>query len=208
MGADARLFEGLKREGLEFVPIDFIPALSGETLRDYALRLAAVIDRSQPFVVGGVSLGGLMAGEIATALGAEKLILISSLKHSGEMPPHFKLARWVPVNKLISGKWWREHGPRDNRRGLADWQKKILEDIRHDADPDFITWAMDAVLRWRKARRDVHPHLLHLHGTRDLMFPGIFLGPRIRFATGRHVMVVTHAGEIVREIRRFLEAGE
>ncbi len=208
MGADARLFEGLRMEGLDFVALDFIPAQTGESLRDYALRLGQTIDRSRPFIVGGVSLGGIMAGEIATAMGAEKLWLISSVKHSGEMPPHFKLARWIPVYKLFSGKWLREHGPRDNRRGLADWQRKILDDIRHDADPDFITWAVDAVVHWRKAGRDVHPQVLHVHGTRDLMFPGLFLGARIRIATGRHVMVVTHAREILEVSRQFLGLGE
>jgi hypothetical protein len=207
MGADGRLFEGLRRAGLDFEVLEFIPALAGETLRAYALRLGGAIDRSRPFIVGGVSLGGIMAGEIATAMGAEKLWLISSLKHSGEMPPHFKLARYFPVYKLISGKWWREHGPRDSRRGLEAWQIKILEDIRHDADPDFITWAMDAVLQWRRSRRDVHAQVLRVHGTRDLMFPGMFLGERVRIRKGRHVMVVRQAEEILAVSREFLGLG-
>lgn len=205
MGADGRLFEGLAREGLKFTVLEFIPAMPGETLREYALRLGAMIDHAEPFIVGGVSLGGIMAGEIAIAMGAEKLLLISSVKHSGEMPPHFKLARWIPVYKIFSGEWLKRHGPRDSRRGLAPWQTKILEDIRTDADDAFITWAVDAVIKWRKSRHLTHPQLLHIHGTRDLMFPGIFLGKRSKIAGGRHVMVVTHAAEILKIARPFLE---
>jgi surfactin synthase thioesterase subunit len=65
MGADARLFEGLRREGLEFEVLEFIPPVKGESLREYALRMGERIDTTKPYVLGGQSLGGTMATEIA-----------------------------------------------------------------------------------------------------------------------------------------------
>ena len=68
MGADARLFEGLRREGLEFEVLEFIPPVKGESLREYALRMGERIDTTKPYVLGGQSLGGTMATEIASVL--------------------------------------------------------------------------------------------------------------------------------------------
>ncbi len=206
MGADARLFEGLQREGLAFQALDFIPAIPGESLKEYALRLGEGIDRSRPWIVGGVSLGGIMAGEIALAAGAESLVLISSVKNSTELPFYFKLAKWVPVYKLFSGGFLKRHGPKASHRGLQAWQIKILRDLRTDADDAFISWAIDAIVRWR--RRGQPAQTLHIHGTQDFMFPSLFLGERVVVPGGRHVMVVTHAREIAAEVKRFLDVAK
>jgi pimeloyl-ACP methyl ester carboxylesterase len=203
-GADGRLFEGLRRKGLDFEVLEFIPALPKETLRAYSLRLAEGIDRSQPFMIGGVSLGGVMAVEIAHAIENKGLILISSVKNSKEFPLYFRLGRWIPMHLLVSGGFMRRHGPRASLKGMAPWQAKILRDLRTDADEDFVAWAVNALIHWR--RRELPAKVLHIHGTRDFMLPGIFLANRVRIRGGRHVMVVTHAPEIVREIQQFIQA--
>lgn len=202
MGADHRLFEGLHRAGLSFEALDFIPAVKGETLPEYARRMAALVDTSQPFLLGGVSLGGIIAGEMAMALGAEELVLISSVKDSGELPPYFRLAKWLPVHRLFSGGFLKKNSPKAGRRKLAPWQAKILRDLRVDADDAFIEWAVDAVVCWR--RRTQPRRVLHIHGTRDLMFPGVFLRDRIKVPGGRHVMVVTHGDLLAGEIRKWM----
>lgn len=204
MGADARLFEGLLREGLDFEVLEFIPPLSRETLPDYAQRLARSIDVHQPFIIGGVSLGGVMATEIAHAHAAQGLLLISSVKHAGEFPLYFRLGRYLPLHRLFSGGFLRRHGPRASRKHLPDWQQVILRDLRRDADDAFIEWAIHAVIHWRG--RHLHPNCLHIHGTRDFMLPGLFLGRRVSVPGGRHVMVVTHARQIVSIIHRWLKS--
>jgi pimeloyl-ACP methyl ester carboxylesterase len=216
MGADGRLFEGLKREGLEFEVIEFIPPIKGESLREYALRLAEKIDTSKPFVLGGQSLGGVMATEIAQVLKPEKLILISSVKHSREFPFYYKLGRYLPVHRLFSGRWFVQHGPRARVRHLPEWQRDILKGMRRDANAEFVEWAVNAVVNWRSVGASKRLALesgclkvgnidcLHIHGTRDLVLPGVFVRGRIKVRHGQHVMVLTHAKEIVAEILRFL----
>jgi hypothetical protein len=203
MGADARLFEGLRREGLEFEVLEFTPPIAGESLRDYALRMGERIDTSQPYVLGGQSLGGTMATEIASVLHPEKLILISSLKNSREFPPYFKLGRYLPLHRLGSGKFWRENGPRAGLKRIPEWQAKILKDMRNEASDDFVEWAVNAVVNWKSDY--VHPNCLHIHGTRDFLLPGAFVRGRVAVRGGRHIMVLTHAREVVAEIRKFLE---
>jgi pimeloyl-ACP methyl ester carboxylesterase len=204
LGADGRLFEGLRRAGLEFEVIEFVTPLQDESFEAYALRLAAAIDQTQPFVLGGMSLGGMLATEIAFALKLEKLILISTCKSSREFPPYFKVFRYLPVHKLISGKQLKRHAPRSDRSSMAPWQNDILEQMRIDSDPILVKWAVSRVIHWRS--KPLPKNLLHLHGTEDKLFPLRFVGEAVHVQGGSHVMVMDRAAEVVAEIQRFLEA--
>lgn len=202
LGADGRLFEALKRKGLPFKVLEFITPRQSETLSEYALRLGEGIDRSRPFIVGGVSLGGILAMEVDRHYGAQKVLLISSVKHSGEFPFYFKFFRYIPVHRLFSGQFLKTYAPRENRRRMPQWKADILEQMRQDADPVFVKWAVDAVVRWRFRERP--QHVVHIHGTRDLMFPGLLLGPRVKIKKGGHVMVLTREEEVIEVIQRHI----
>ena len=67
IGADYRLFTHIRLpEGFETCYVHWIPPEKDETLPVYARRLAEQIDTSEPFVLIGFSLGGIMAVEIAS----------------------------------------------------------------------------------------------------------------------------------------------
>ena len=57
LGADQRVFKYLKLD-CEFIPIDWITPLKRESIENYALRLAQVIDTNEAFGILGVSFGG------------------------------------------------------------------------------------------------------------------------------------------------------
>ncbi|HHG84107.1 MAG TPA: alpha/beta hydrolase [Bacteroidetes bacterium] len=202
LGSDRRIFTGLKRQGLEFEVIEFIPPLPGEKLREYAIRLAAPIDVNQPFIIGGVSLGGIMSVEIARHFQPEKVILISSVKTAREVPFYFKLLRYLPLHRPMSGNFFKYYVPRDKRKGMADWHNEIVDQMRKDADPDFVKWAIHAVVHWRN--QQVPENLIHIHGTHDVMFPAIFLGPRTTIQNGRHIMVLSNAELVMAELEKHL----
>ncbi|MEM7036218.1 MAG: alpha/beta hydrolase [Bacteroidota bacterium] len=202
LGADRRLFMELRNEGLHFEVLEFIPHLKGESLRDYAHRLAAGIDASQPHILGGVSLGGMMATEIARITQPEKLILISTVKNSREFPFYLKTFRYLPLYRLVSGRFLVRHAPRERRKNLLPAHADALDGMREDADPEFVKWAIGAVLNWRRGGQP--EHAVHIHGTKDRLFPGWHMGERVRIKGGSHVMVLTHAAEIVAKIRAHL----
>ena len=143
-----------------------------------------------------------MAVEIAKVKPPLKLILISTVKSSWEFPFYFQFGRWFPIHRIFSGKFLRRFSPRASARGLEPWQLKILRDMRREADPDFLEWAVDAIIRWRSSGRP--ERFIHLHGTNDWMFPGWLVRKKVRISKGRHVMVVTHAKKLVEQIREFL----
>ncbi|MEM0995614.1 MAG: alpha/beta hydrolase [Bacteroidota bacterium] len=199
LGADGRLFTGLREAGLEFEVLEFIPPHKGESLHDYAGRLAAPIDATQPFIIGGVSLGGILSVEVAFHKRPAQVLLISSVKNSREFPFYFKLNRYLRLHRLFSGKFFKRFAPRDPRRGMAPYKCEILDQMRRDADPWFVQWAVDAVIHWR--RKEAPTDTLHIHGTRDLMFPGLLLGERHKIRKGSHVMVLNREPEIMEILR-------
>lgn len=200
LGADGRLFTGLREEGLEFEVLEFIRPKKGESLHEYAGRLAEPIDQSQPFIVGGVSLGGIISVEVARHKQPEKVLLISSVKNSREFPFYFRLLRFLPLHRVVSGNFYKKYAPKDSRKGMPEYKYQILDAMREDADPWFVKWAVDAVIRWKC--KESPQNLIHIHGTRDLMFPGFMLGERHKIPKGRHVMVLARADKVMQVLRR------
>jgi pimeloyl-ACP methyl ester carboxylesterase len=202
LGGDGRLFTGLREEGLDFEVLEFIEPIKGESIGEYAARLARPIDPNEPFIVGGVSLGGIISVEVARQLQPEKVVLISSVKNSREFPFYFQMFRYLPVHRIFSGKFYKKYAPRDSRKGIPDYKYQLLDAMREEADPWFVEWAVDAVVRWRQPESP--QNLVHIHGTRDLMFPGILLGKRHKVPKGRHVMVLAQSDEVMSILHREL----
>lgn len=202
LGGDYRLFTGLREEGLQFEVLEFIAPVKGESLVEYAGRLSQGIDQSQPFMVGGVSLGGIMALEVARYVSPEKIILISSVKNSREFPFYLQMFRYLPLYRPFSGEFYKKHAPRDSRKGMPAYKYDLLDAMRTDADPVFVKWAVNAVVNWK--RRETPENVIHIHGTRDLMFPGMLLGPRHKIPKGRHVMVLSQADEVMALLRELI----
>ncbi|HVG11799.1 MAG TPA: hypothetical protein VM843_02295, partial [Flavisolibacter sp.] len=78
LGADCRIFKNLQLPpSYHAVHVEWIKPLVKESLAEYALRLSAAIDTTQPFGLIGLSLGGMIAVEISKNKRAEWVVLIS-----------------------------------------------------------------------------------------------------------------------------------
>lgn len=202
LGANAKMYLPLRETGLEFEVLEFIEPLPKETLPEYARRIGQAIPEGEQFYLGGTSLGGVLAVEIAKVRPPLGLILISSCKTSREFPFYFRLQRYLRMHRIFSGEFMRKHGPRSPRSKLPAHLSEILRSQREEADPKFIDWAIDAVIHWRS--KEMPANVLHIHGTRDFLLPGAFVRGRIPIPGGRHVAAVTHAPEVAAIIRREL----
>ena len=66
IAADSRIFKNIQLPvGYEAVFIDWITPIRDESLSSYAFRLSDAIDKSEPYYIIGVSLGGIIACEIS-----------------------------------------------------------------------------------------------------------------------------------------------
>ena len=102
LAADSRVFKYIQLPAhCEAVFLEWIKPMKNEPLKDYSLRLAEKIDTSEPFSIIGLSMGGMMASEIACRLNPLVTILISSVPSSKHLPFYFKAAGALKLQKAI-----------------------------------------------------------------------------------------------------------
>ena len=101
LGADRRVFQKLKLpEGFTAQYIDWIKPFEDESLEAYSKRMATAIDTSKPFVLVGLSMGGMVSIEIAKFTQPKLVILISSIKSIDELPWYYKLGGTFQLDKI------------------------------------------------------------------------------------------------------------
>ncbi|MFL9482964.1 hypothetical protein ACI6Q2_09310 [Chitinophagaceae bacterium LWZ2-11] len=202
LGADERIFKYLDLSFCEPVFIKWIKPLAGETLRDYALRLRKDIPESSPTIVG-LSLGGMLTSIMASEENNIRGVIISSNKTSKEFPPYLRVGKYVPIYKyfaikpsLILRKVTLAVFGSSNKE-----QAELLMTLINDADPEFIHWAVNAILTW-KSENETPKNIFHIHGTADILLPYRFVKTDYAVEGGTHVMVVTKAAEVSEILRK------
>ena len=83
LGADHRLYNRIDIPGVELIAFDWPEMREGASLADYAEELSKKVDRSGPFCLMGVSMGGMVAVELARIVSPKRTFLISSWKSPG-----------------------------------------------------------------------------------------------------------------------------
>ncbi len=108
MGVNERLFRNLKLTNCTILHVKWESPLKNESLPDYALRLSKQIDTSHPFVLIGVSFGGMCCVEISKHLKPLKTFIISSSKFHNELP--FKITFWrkLPLYRLFNDGFFKD----------------------------------------------------------------------------------------------------
>ena len=196
LAADSRVFQHIRLpEHCEAVHLEWIQPLKKESLKNYALRLAEGIDASAPFAIIGLSMGGMITTEIARQYKPAFVILISSIPGSKQLPFYFKAAGLIRLHKMMpvslvksAAKFKRVF------TSESDDDKIILRNIIEDSDPHFISWAMDAILKWKS--EPLQQPYIHIHGTKDEVLPMRFTKPTHIIPKAGHLMVMNRAGEI------------
>ena len=206
LAADSRVFKHIHLpEEHEMVFLDWIEPHKEESLRSYAARLSEKIDLKSPFALVGLSMGGMMASEIAKIHQPVATILLSSVPVNTHLPFYFqwayrlRLHRLVPVGLLKSASVLK--------RGLtpdSTEDKLILKQVIKDSDPAFIKWAMQAILSWKND--DIPQRYWHIHGTRDEILPLKYTNPSHRIEGGNHLMIMSRAEEINTLLRELLSS--
>jgi pimeloyl-ACP methyl ester carboxylesterase len=203
IGADYRFFTHVRLpQGYEARYIHWIPPVRNEPLASYAFRLTTQIDTTEPFVLIGLSLGGIMAVEIAKRIPAVCTILISSVPLSAHMPPLYRLAGALKLGRLIPATPLKLAAIIKHNLTMPGVQnRRLIRQVIRDGENRFIRWALSAVLDWRN---DILPQpLFHLHGTRDEVFPFRRTHPTHIIPGNGHMFLINHpetVNQILREI--------
>ena len=102
LAASSAIFEKIELPEaiFEIHLLEWILPVANESIQSYAKRMAQLVHH-QEVVLVGVSFGGILVQEMAAFLQVKKVIIISSVKSSEELPLRMKFAKATKIYKLI-----------------------------------------------------------------------------------------------------------
>tara|TARA_R110002012_G_scaffold319389_3_gene539817 strand:+ start:27063 stop:27743 length:681 start_codon:yes stop_codon:yes gene_type:complete len=191
LAANPTIFEHIKLPERQFkihwmewqIPED------NETISDYALRLSKQITEKHVALLG-VSFGGVLVQEMSKYLKLKRLIIISSIKSTHEMPNRMKIMsvtkayKLFPASLLGNMDLLAKYAFGETVKKRVELYKKYLS----VTDPKYINWAVKEMICWKQ---DKPPeNLIHIHGSLDNVFPYRHIKNCITVNKGTHIMVL------------------
>jgi pimeloyl-ACP methyl ester carboxylesterase len=197
LAADERVFRHIQLpEGYDPQILQWVRPEPKESLASYAMKLAKQIDYSQPFVLIGLSFGGMLATEMAKRVQPHKTILISSVPDASQLPAYYRWA-WRMGIQYIMTPTIIKSGVMIKRLLTAEdpEDKKIIQEMARDMDPEFVRWAMWTIVHWQTTEGS-QPDCIHIHGTADGILPCRYTRPTHRIPKAGHLMIFNQADRI------------
>jgi len=198
LAASSKIFEHIRmpKDKYELHFLEWLsPESKSETLEHYSKRLANQIIHKNPILVG-VSFGGMIVQELSKFVTPKKVIVISSIKNNHEMPRHFIILQRTRFYKLFpSGRISKMNGfptyglSRPLKRKLELYNKYLA--VR---DKIYLDWAIYNVLHWKTNK--LLDNIIHIHGSKDEVFPIKYIKNSIIIEGGTHAMIITKAKKI------------
>ncbi len=166
-----------------------------ETITNYAMRMTNEIKHQKPVLVG-VSFGGIMIQEMSKFIDVEKIIIISSIKSTNELPKRYKIASKSKIYKLF---------PTQIVTNFEDYAKyfigkslekkaKMYNKYLSVRGSNYIKWSIHNVVNWNQEKPN--EGIIHIHGTDDNIFPFKNIKNCIKIENGNHSMIILKAKEI------------
>lgn len=179
------------------VILEWSPIQKNEPIELYAQRMAHQIpENKQPFILVGVSFGGLIAVEISKIRTCARTIIISSMKTINELPGYLRFLGKLNVHQYLPLHWVKKlpwffawvFGAK------TDLEKRLLSGIIRDTNMDFIKWAFTAIVHWQNQQRVAN--LIHLHSNQDKIFPLSYITEPDVVYPGGHLIIFSAASEL------------
>jgi len=193
MGADRRMY-GPKWKGLPNATFPNWPPFSGQTtLGEVADQLIAEHDIAPRDVIGGSSLGGMVALEIFQRLKNPKVVLLGSALSPGEINTLLRLL--APLASIT---------PFGLLQVLVGKHPSDAAVMFAEADPKFVR-AMCLALRDWQGFDGPHDRLVRIHGAKDHVITCPAEGHILPRAG--HLVAMTHAAQCIRVLSACLRGG-
>lgn len=196
-GADERLFKNLVfPEDYCVHHIKYTTPTYEQSLEEYACTLSNQIDQSTPFVLIGVSLGGMLATEMCDFLQPEKTFIIASAKNTNELPGRLNFQKKIPLYKIA--------GKRNVKLGAKILQplvepdrnkeKETFKAMLKDKDPEFLLKTIPMIVTWERVT--YCEEIVHIHGTKDHTIPYRNVKSDYTVEGGSHMMTLTESDKL------------
>ena len=191
LAAGKEIFEyiSLPEELYDVHIIEWIIPKKRETIRQYAMRMATLVNKPKPILIG-VSFGGVMAQEMNEFLDLKKLIIISSIKSKNEIPTKMRIFKTIPAYRLIPSSFL-ENTKKLVRYGLGIKSKNKLELYQNYLsvkNTKYLKWAIKHMVGWDRVIEI--ENIIHIHGDKDPVFPIDRIKNCIVVPGGTHIMLI------------------
>ncbi|MEL6537172.1 MAG: alpha/beta hydrolase [Bacteroidota bacterium] len=205
-GGDYRLYDQLEVHGYDTVRLAWLEPEPHYQMADMAAAMAQQIDTTRPVVLVGVSLGGMVASEMAELIPVDGLILISSAKTSQELPFRYRFQKAIPLYRLIPGSVMRDATPL--ARFFVEPQsfpyRKTFDAMVAEKSDNFMKQSIRMICQWEKGSEPKVP-FLQLHGTRDHTLPYRKIAAPTPIPKGSHMMVYVRGEEVGQAMQLWLD---
>jgi pimeloyl-ACP methyl ester carboxylesterase len=105
-GSDQRIFDSLVFDSIYSIErIHYDIPEKGATMESFARQLSKQIDTTKPFILIGMSLGGMLCAELQEIMDPEMVVLISSAQNRSELPFRYRFQRIIPLYEIIPAPW-------------------------------------------------------------------------------------------------------
>lgn len=191
MAANSSIFNqiNLPSDTFEQHVLDWFVPEKGMSLSDYAIAMCSKIEHSDVVLIG-VSFGGMLVQEMAKHISVRKVIVISSVKLTSELPKRMVFARYTGIHKLLPT------GLVNNVELLAKYafgetvtkRLELYEQYLSIRDKYYIDWSIDQIVNWKQS--ECPPNVVHIHGEKDSVFPISHINDCIPIKNGTHTMII------------------
>ncbi len=195
---DKRAFAPLNLPSEPYHLVDLIPVQKGETLRDYAKRMCEGMGLKEGDIVGGVSLGGMLALEMSQLVKVRGVILIASCTHPRHIKRRFmifaNIAPYIP-DFLIRRLFLLIPAILKRQKMLSPSGQALLADIMGKFPPALLKSLPPMILNW--PGRSPPENFRHIHAEMDWLINPGGLKEKMRIIKGKnHLITVSHPKEV------------
>jgi len=203
LGADERVFQNLDLSGIQTTFIRWEVPQKNESIEAYARRLLPQILHHRPTWIG-LSVGGLMAVEIAKQIETEHVILLASVKTKKEIPLFYRLGGRVRLHKLLPTHLLKDNNLFSNMvfGKSQDADRQLMRSIFAGTNPKFLKWAIHQVVLWKNVTE--LENIKHIHGTNDRILPFRRVKCQFEIKNAGHLLTLRNAEEISRILRTLI----
>lgn len=210
-GADERLFEAIQVDTslYEIEVIEYGTPEESMTLKDFAHSLSSKIDTANPYILLGVSLGGMICVELNESLNPAKTIIISSAKNRNELPGGYRFQRTIPLYKMLpkeilfaGAKIMQPLVEPDRNKN-----KETFKSMLNEKDPTYMKRTIGLIINWERETNT--KKVYHIHGDDDHTIPLKYVQkPDYIVKNGSHMMTLTYSAEVNRILNDILSENE
>ena len=207
MGGDKRMFGPLRVPGVELVTPDHLEPRAGEDLPAFAERTADHHRLGADDVVGGVTIGGMLAAQIASRRKLAGALLLASSHPPRRLPGRYRFVerfcRLLP-DALLGVRSWPpfvrgRFAPIDARNA------EIMIEMARGYPPLMLRRFGRMIVEWAGVESFTCP-LLSVHGDGDRILPPSCIDAGLMVKDAGHAFTLTHPEPIAAAIAQFLES--